>query len=41
MAAELQEWRKNILIQLEKRKISEVLPYQDLVNSRKSTHYFY
>ena len=35
MAAELQDWRKNILQQLELRKTSQVRPYQELIDSRK------
>ncbi|XP_065643804.1 autophagy-related protein 16-1 isoform X14 [Hydra vulgaris] len=33
MATELQDWRKNILEQLEKRKIKEANPFQELINS--------
>ena len=35
MAAELQDWRKNILQQLEFRKTLQVRPYQELIDSRK------
>ena len=35
MAAELQDWRKNILQQLEARKTVEIRPFQELIESRR------